>query len=78
MEKEDPEIILRAGSYIQHTHFANPVGRVYPVEAEDGYIRFVNLLKRIGYEGRLSIEAYAKDFCQDAKQSLEMLRRLAS
>jgi D-psicose/D-tagatose/L-ribulose 3-epimerase len=77
MEKEDPEIILEAGSYIKHIHFANPAGRVYPVEAEEGYIRFVNLLNRIGYEGRMSIEAYTKNFCHDAKRSLEMLRQLA-
>jgi D-psicose/D-tagatose/L-ribulose 3-epimerase len=76
MEKEDPEIILDAGSYIKHIHFANPAGRVYPIEAEDDYIRFMNLLKRIGYEGRISIEAYTKDFCHDAKRSVEMLRQL--
>ena len=78
MEKEDPEIILRAGSSIQHTHFANPVGRVYPVEAEDGYVRFMNLLKRVDYEGRMSVEAYTKDFSRDAKRSVEILRQLAS
>jgi len=77
MEKEDPEIILDAGPYIKHIHFANPAGRVYPIEAEDGYIRFMNLLKRIGYEGRISVEAYTKDFCHDAKRSVEILRQLA-
>jgi D-psicose/D-tagatose/L-ribulose 3-epimerase len=77
MEKENPEIILDAGSYVKHIHFANPAGRVYPVEAEDGYVRFMNLLKRIGYEGRMSVEAYTKDFCHDAKRSVEILRQLA-
>jgi len=76
MEKEDPEILLRAGSYIRHIHFANPAGRVYPIEIEDGYIRFMNLLKRVGYEGRISVEAYTKDFCHDAKRSVEVLRQL--
>jgi len=76
MEKENPEMILDAGPYIQHTHFANPVGRVYPVEADDGSIQFMNFLKRIGYEGRISVEAYTKDFCSDAKRSLEILRQL--
>jgi len=76
MEKEDPEILLRAGSYIKHVHFANPAGRVYPAEKVDGYIRFMNLLKRIGYEGRISVEAYTKDFCHDAKRSVEILRQL--
>jgi len=77
MEKENPEIILDAGSYIKHIHFANPAGRVYPAEKIDGYIRFMDLLKRIGYEGRISVEAYTKDFCHDAKRSVEMLRQLA-
>ena len=77
MEKENPEIILDAGSYIKHIHFANPAGRVYPAEKVDGYIRFMDLLKRIGYEGRISIEAYTKDFCHDAKRSVEILRQLA-
>jgi sugar phosphate isomerase/epimerase len=78
MEKEDPEVILDAGSYIKHTHFANPADRVYPIEAEEGYIRFMNLLKRIGYEGRISIEAYTKDFCHDAKRSVEILKQLTN
>lgn len=77
MEKEDPEILLKAGSYIKHIHFANPAGRVYPIKAEDGYVRFMNLLKRIGYEGRMSVEAYTKDFYHDAKRSAEILRQLA-
>lgn len=77
MEKEDPEIILRAGSYIRHIHFANPTGRVYPTDREDGYVRFVGLLKQIGYEGRMSIEAYTKSFYHDARCSVEILRQLA-
>jgi len=76
MEKENPEIILDAGSDIKHIHFANPAGRVYPIEAEDGYVRFMSLLKRIGYEGRISVEAYTKDFSHDAKRSVEILKQL--
>jgi D-psicose/D-tagatose/L-ribulose 3-epimerase len=77
MERENPEIILDAGSYIKHIHFANPAGRVYPAEKVDGYVLFMDLLKRIGYEGRISVEAYTKDFCHDAKRSVEILRQLA-
>jgi sugar phosphate isomerase/epimerase len=77
MEKENPEIMLDAGSYIKHIHFANPAGRVYPTKIEEGYIHFINLLKGIGYEDRISIEAYSKDFRHDAKRSMEMLRQLA-
>jgi len=77
MERENPEIILDAGSYIKHIHFANPAGRVYPAEKVDGYVRFMDLLKRIGYEERISIEAYSKDFCHDAKRSVKILRQLS-
>lgn len=77
MEKENPEIMLDAGSYIKHIHFANPAGRVYPTKIEGSYIHFINLLKGIGYEDRISIEAYSKDFRHDAKRSMEMLRQLA-
>ena len=76
MEKENPEIILDAGPYIKHIHFANPAGRVYPIEVNDGYIRFMSLLKRVGYEGRISVEAYTKDFRHDAKRSVEILKQL--
>jgi len=78
IEKENPEIILDAGSYIKHIHFANPIGRVYPIETEDGYIHFMNLLKGVGYEGRISIEAYTKDFNHDAKRSVKILRQLTN
>jgi sugar phosphate isomerase/epimerase len=76
VEKEDPEVLLRAGPSIKHVHFANPAGRVYPVEAEDGYVHFMNLLKRIDYEDRVSIEAYTKDFSHDAKRSVKILGQL--
>ena len=78
MEKEKPEIISDAESYVKHIHFANPIGRVYPTKAEDGYIHFINLLKGIGYEDRISIEAYTKDFSHDAKRSVEILRQLTN
>ncbi len=78
MEKENPEIILDAGSYIKHIHFANPTGRIYPTKAEDGYMYFINFLKGIGYEDRISIEAYTKDFSHDAKRSVEILRQLTN
>ncbi len=77
MEKENPGIILDAGPDIKHFHIANPVGRVYPVEAEDGCIRFMNLLKLIGYEGRISFEAYTNNFDHDARRSVEILRQIA-
>jgi D-psicose/D-tagatose/L-ribulose 3-epimerase len=76
IEKERPEIVLRAGKLICHTHFANPVGRTYPAEAEASYVRFLTLLNRSGYDARMSVEAYSHDFGRDGKHSAEMLGRL--
>jgi D-psicose/D-tagatose/L-ribulose 3-epimerase len=58
IEKEDPEILLRARDYIRHFHFANPNGRLFPLDASeyDYHPFFVNL-RKIGFRGGLSVEA---------------------
>lgn len=76
MEKEDPEIILDAAPYLRHVHFADPEGRSYPQEVKDEYVTFINLLKRIGYDGLISIEAFSKNFGDDAGPSVEVMRQL--
>jgi D-psicose/D-tagatose/L-ribulose 3-epimerase len=76
LENEYPDIILEAAPYLKHIHFADPEGRAYPREVKDGYVTFVNLLKHIGYEGRISIEAFSKDFDRDAGLSVQLLRQL--
>lgn len=76
MEQEDPDIVLEAGAWIRHTHFANPDGRTYPARAEDGYLRFLDRLARIGYAGRMSVEAYTREFQMDGRRAVEMLRGL--
>jgi D-psicose/D-tagatose/L-ribulose 3-epimerase len=78
MEEENPGILLEAGASVRHIHYANPSGRVYPQEMEEGDVRFVSFLKHIGYEGGISVEAYAEDFCRDAKRSVELLRQAAA
>jgi len=76
LENENPEIILEAAPYLKHIHFADPEGRVYPQEVKDEYVTFINLLKHIGYEGLISIEALSKNFDHDAKHSVEVMRQL--
>ena len=74
-EGENPDIIAEAGPLVVHTHIANPKGRVYPLSLdESAYGGFFSNLCKIGYQGRLSIEASTKDFAAEAPQSLALLR----
>jgi sugar phosphate isomerase/epimerase len=74
-EGENADIIAEAGPLLAHTHIANPKGRVYPLGAgEADYAPFFSNLCKIGYQGRLSIEASTTDFASQAPQSLAFLR----
>ena len=79
LEKEDPDVILMSGEYIRHVHFSRPEGRVFPKDTDPDrtmYSTFFNNLKKIGYDERISVEAYAGDLKKDAAQSLELLRKM--
>jgi len=74
-EGESPDVLLEAGRQIVHTHIANPKGRVYPQEAgESAYAPFFENLCKIGYVGRMSIEASTTDFAAQAPRALALLR----
>lgn len=75
IENEDPKIIVEAGDNIRHVHLAKVEGRVFPRNIEeDEYMPFITNLKRAGYNWRVSVEAYSKDFYNDAVQSLSLLK----
>lgn len=72
-EQEPIQNILDLGKeYLVHTHFARNEGRVYPetMEEDSAYQPFIYALKAIGYEGRVSCEAYVEDFDKQAKQAI--------
>ena len=77
IENEDTKIILEAGEEIRHVHISEPDKRGFPVVAKQSYHEYFQLLKDIGYQERVSIEAYTEDFEADAVRSLELLRSLA-
>lgn len=69
VEKEPPEHLLDGGrEYLCHVHFANPEGRVFPVSGDEAdYKPFIEALKAVGYDQRVSCEAYCPNgFEQDA------------
>ena len=75
-EGESADVLLEAGNAIVHTHIANPRGRVYPLSPDEAnYAPFFRNLCKIGYAGRMSIEASTPDFATQAPQSLAMLRK---
>lgn len=74
LEKEDPEVLVRA-KRIAHVHFANPTGRVFPRQPDEyDYAGFFANLRKIGYRGRISIEARTSDLAADGPQAIAFLR----
>jgi len=77
-QQEGMDAIIEAGGeYISHIHVANPDGRVYP-KSGDGveYGALFDALKKIGYEGRVSIEAGTKDLAKDIEDAMALWKRL--
>jgi len=76
IEQEDPEIIVKAKDHIKHFHFANPKGRVFPLDASEyDYARFFEKVREIGFHGMLSVEASPKNgFAQDGPRTAAFLR----
>lgn len=77
-EQETPEVLLQVKDRLVHLHFANPAGRVFPRDPNEcpGYAPFFANLARIGYRGRLSIEARTQNLAADAPPALACLRSL--
>jgi D-psicose/D-tagatose/L-ribulose 3-epimerase len=75
-EKEDPAIIVQAGEHLRHLHMANPQGRVFPLNWDEfDYAPFFANLRRIGYAGRISIEASSRDVPTEGPRAIALLRR---
>jgi D-psicose/D-tagatose/L-ribulose 3-epimerase len=75
-EKEDPAIIVQAGEHLRHLHMANPQGRVFPLDWDEfDYAPFFANLRRIGYAGRISIEASSRDVPTEGPRAIALLRR---
>jgi sugar phosphate isomerase/epimerase len=76
MEKEDPAVLLKAARHLRHVHFANPNGRVFPSSSDEyDYSAFFENLRKIGYRGRISLEARTSDLAADAPKAIAFLRQ---
>jgi D-psicose/D-tagatose/L-ribulose 3-epimerase len=79
-ENEDPDVVLEAGPRIAHVQISDPVQRGFPKDdaGEPRYRRFFDNLRKIGYRGRISVEAESKDLAGDCGPALQFLKRMAA
>jgi len=75
-EAENSAVIALAGAAVRHVHVAEGKGRRFP-SSPGGLGPLFAELKRIGYDGRCSIEAYTEDFSTDARRALGFLKEPA-
>lgn len=78
-EMEEPAAhVVDGGAMLGHAHFARHAGRVFPkdIGEEPGYRAFADALDVIGYQERVSLEAYSQDFEKDAPVALRVMREL--
>lgn len=75
--RESLDNIEEAGAeYIKHIHINNPYGGGYPkIGDKVRYSELFDVLKKIGYGERISLEAYTKDFDNDIIESFRLLRQ---
>ena len=74
---EDESILDSLGQDLCHMHFADPDGRTFPVpEKQERYREFFSHIKKIGYDGRLSMETSSKDRLGDSQKYLPVLREI--
>ncbi|AEI47430.1 Xylose isomerase domain-containing protein TIM barrel [Runella slithyformis DSM 19594] len=77
-DNEGPEQIVKYGKYITHCHIAEKQNRTAPGAVGDDFREYFKALKKIKYKGGLSIECRWKDFDNEAKKSIEVLKQQMS
>ncbi len=76
-EGEDMSVLTETAAYLRHTHIAAPVTRCFPTEEMDCYVQFFDGLKKINYNGGLSLEGKAVTPVEDHRAALELMRKYA-
>lgn len=77
-ESESSSVLLKHGAeFLRHVHVGTPETRGFPTLAipkAEQSIDFFNALKAIGYNNRVSVEAYSDNFISDAISALDFLK----
>jgi sugar phosphate isomerase/epimerase len=71
--------VLDGGSLLRHVHIARTLGRSLPCPGdEEDYAALFETLRRIGYDGCVSLEAATRqDFESEAADALQLMRSFA-
>jgi sugar phosphate isomerase/epimerase len=77
MDDEPMTALLEAQGLLRHVHIANCHDRVFPADTqEDIYAEFFEMLRRIGYDERVSIEGNVKNLAKEAPLALAVLKKV--
>ena len=74
-ENESPENIIKYGDLLYHTHIAENTGRTAPGVNKEDFTPYFKALKKIGYQGRMSIECSWNNLGEQAAPALQEMRR---
>jgi len=74
MDDEPLENVLAAGPRLQHIHVADR-GRRAPGTGSYPYGKFADLVRKAGYDRRVSVECRWNDFAAEADKAVQFLRR---
>lgn len=76
MVGEDLSALRGTGSLLKHVHITRTLGRAFPEEGDEtDYRALFKALRKIGYDGTISIESHLKgDFEKEAAAALKYLK----
>ncbi|MFN4145239.1 MAG: sugar phosphate isomerase/epimerase family protein [Runella sp.] len=77
-EDEGPEEIIKFRRHIVHCHIAEKQNRTPPGVMGDDFTPYFKALKKIKYRGGLSMECRWKNFDEEVKQGIEVVRKQLS
>ncbi len=75
MENESPESILKYGFLIKHVHIAEKQDRAAPGTYNEDFRPYFNALRKIGYQGRISIECNWENLDNQAGVAIESIKK---
>ena len=74
-DNEGPESILQYGHLIKHVHIAEKEGRAAPCTGNENFKAYFEALKKVGYQGRISIECGWKDLGTQAATAIAAIKK---
>lgn len=76
LENESPQSILNAGrKYLRHVHIAEKAHRTAPGVEGDDFTPYFRALKKIKYEGSISLECGWGDFANEVKPAIQEVKK---